>query len=249
MSIIPAYTYTLTNGTTADANQVMANFNTVLTNVNNNAATNGTNSNITQLTGLTTPLTVGQGGTGLGTLTANGIIIGNGTSTPGFLTTSTTGALPFWSGSAWLAATLTGGTLTSITNSGSGITISTSISSMTNSLAADVLLSVQGTYFTGPSVAQGTSGTWFASGTVTLTSSSADGFQLKLWDGTTIIASSEVTNNVGSGISTVSLSGTITNPAGNIRISVVDPSSANGKILFNVSGNSKDSSLTVVRIG
>lgn len=106
MSIIPAYTYTLTNGTTADANQVMANFNTVLTNVNNNAATNGTNSNITQITGLTTPLTVGQGGTGLGTLTANGLIIGNGTSTPTFITTSVTNSTAFWNGSAWTTGLL-----------------------------------------------------------------------------------------------------------------------------------------------
>lgn len=84
MSIIPAYTYNLTNGTTADANQVMSNFNNVLNGVNNNAATNGVNSNITQLTGLTTPLTVAQGGTGLGTLTSGAFVLGNGTSTPTF---------------------------------------------------------------------------------------------------------------------------------------------------------------------
>lgn len=84
MSIIPAYTYTLTNGTTADANQVMSNFNNVLTNVNSNAAANGINSDIKQLTGLTTPLTVAQGGTGLGTLTSGAFVLGNGTSTPTF---------------------------------------------------------------------------------------------------------------------------------------------------------------------
>ena len=98
-----AFTYTLTNGTTADANQVMSNFNTLLNCSNNNLAHNGNNSDITQLTGITTPLTVPQGGTGLGTLTANGIMIGNGTSTPSFLTTTTTGAVPSWNGSAWVA--------------------------------------------------------------------------------------------------------------------------------------------------
>lgn len=106
MSIIPAYTYNLTNGTTADANQVMSNFNNVLNGVNNNAATNGVNSNITQITGLTTPLTVAQGGTGLGTLSANGLIIGNGTSTPSFLTTSVTNATAYWNGSAWTSGLL-----------------------------------------------------------------------------------------------------------------------------------------------
>lgn len=59
----PAYPYQLTNGQTADANQVMANFNNVLTCVNG-LATAGANSNITSLSGLTTPLSVFQGGTG-----------------------------------------------------------------------------------------------------------------------------------------------------------------------------------------
>lgn len=55
------YPYTLTNGTTADANQVMANFNYVLS-VANAAANAPVNTNITQLAGLTTPLTSAQGG-------------------------------------------------------------------------------------------------------------------------------------------------------------------------------------------
>jgi hypothetical protein len=77
--IIPALPYTLTNGTTADANQVMADLNDIVTGVNNNAAHNGPNSDITSLTGLTTPLTTAQGGTGVGApgpagnmLTSNG---------------------------------------------------------------------------------------------------------------------------------------------------------------------------------
>lgn len=58
------YPYTLVNGTTADANQVMANLNLILNCANQNLAHSGANSDITQLSGLTTPLTVGQGGTG-----------------------------------------------------------------------------------------------------------------------------------------------------------------------------------------
>jgi len=59
-----AYPYTLMNGQTADASQVMANFNTIASCANNNLAHNGANSDITSLSGLTTPLTIGQGGTG-----------------------------------------------------------------------------------------------------------------------------------------------------------------------------------------
>lgn len=60
----PAYTYTLMNGQTADANQVMSNFNTVMTCMNNSLAHNGANSDITSLSGLTTPLGTAYGGTG-----------------------------------------------------------------------------------------------------------------------------------------------------------------------------------------
>ena len=43
------------------------------------AASSGANSDITSLTGLTTDLSVAQGGTGAGTFTANGVLVGNGT--------------------------------------------------------------------------------------------------------------------------------------------------------------------------
>jgi hypothetical protein len=72
--IIPALPYTLTNGTTADANQVMADFSDIVTGVNTNGAHNGPNSDITSLTGLTTPLSIGQGGTGVGAVGAAGTI-------------------------------------------------------------------------------------------------------------------------------------------------------------------------------
>lgn len=56
--------FNLTNGTPADATQVMANFNNLLTCANNNLAHNGANSDITSLSGLSTPLSISQGGTG-----------------------------------------------------------------------------------------------------------------------------------------------------------------------------------------
>lgn len=61
--IVPSLPYNLTNGTLADATQVMGNFNALLNGVNNNGAANGANNDITSLTGLTTPLAHTYGGT------------------------------------------------------------------------------------------------------------------------------------------------------------------------------------------
>lgn len=99
------------------------------------------------------------------------------------------------------------------------------------------------TYDTGPSVAQGTSGKWFASGTVTV----ADGtgaryYRAKLWDGTTVIA--ETSANAATGYETsISLSGYIDSPVGDIRISVNNYSSATGAFLTD------KNVLTAIRIG
>jgi hypothetical protein len=119
---------------------------------------------------------------------------------------------------------------------------------ITNSLASNVLLNNTANYFDGPSVAQGTTGTWFASGTVTLADSVISSFYCKLWDGTTIIASTPaIEDNRGGGV-TASLSGFIVSPTGNIRISCRDVTSVNGVMLSNATGNSKDSTVTAFRI-
>lgn len=124
-----------------------------------------------------------------------------------------------------------------------------SLSKITASLGADVLLNNVANYFDGPSVAQGTSGTWFVSGVVTVVDTAvAYVIDVKLWDGTTIIASAATSAENGGFFTTVTLSGVITSPVGNLRISVKDISATTGKILFNQSGNSKDSTLTAVRI-
>lgn len=62
MTIIGALPFLLQNGTTADATQVDADFDQIVTDVNTNAAHNGTNNDITALSGLVTPLTAVQGG-------------------------------------------------------------------------------------------------------------------------------------------------------------------------------------------
>lgn len=64
MSIINALPYNIANGQAIDAVPVMANFNEIVNDVNASAAKNAANSDITSLTGLTTPLSQAQGGTG-----------------------------------------------------------------------------------------------------------------------------------------------------------------------------------------
>jgi microcystin-dependent protein len=60
--IVPSLPYNLTNGTLADANQVMSDFNAIVSGVNTNAANAGVNTNITALNGLTTPVAPASGG-------------------------------------------------------------------------------------------------------------------------------------------------------------------------------------------
>lgn len=120
---------------------------------------------------------------------------------------------------------------------------------VTNSLGADVVLNNTGNYFDGPSVAQGSTGTWFCSGQVTLLDTAgAANFSAKMWDGTSVIDSgysSAYTTNAGT---TIHLSGYLATPAANIRISAKDTTSTSGLMRFNSSGNSKDSTLSCFRI-
>lgn len=135
---------------------------------------------------------------------------------------------------------------TGLTNSVNDIRVS--ISSLTNSIGANVPLNNTANYFDGPSVAQGTSGTWVASGSVLVQDTTGPAaIYCKLWDGTTVIASGGyglATSVVGS----VSLSGVITSPAGNIRMSCRDVSTTGGIMLFNGTGNSKDGTVSAFRI-
>ena len=79
MTISSSYPYNLQNGTTADATQVMADFLQIQNDVNSNAAHNGANSDITSLTGLSTPLGLAYGGTGSATAAAARSVLGIGT--------------------------------------------------------------------------------------------------------------------------------------------------------------------------
>jgi hypothetical protein len=68
---------------------------------NLSAAKSGANSDITSITGLTTALTVAQGGTGLATLTANNVVLGNGTSAVQFVAPGTSGNVLVSNGTTW----------------------------------------------------------------------------------------------------------------------------------------------------
>ena len=131
---------------------------------------------------------------------------------------------------------------------GSG-SLGVSLSKFTASLGADVALNNTANYFDGPSIAQGSTGTWMVMGGVTLVDTGgAAFFDCKLWDGTTVIDSKEWNSIGANGTGTISLSGFLASPAGNLRISVKDKTLTTGKIVFNATGNSKDSTITAIRI-
>lgn len=134
-----------------------------------------------------------------------------------------------------------------ITTNAATATNLTGASAITSSLGADVLCNNITLYFDGPTIAQGSTGTWFVSGSITVYSTvSACNWDVKLWDGSTVIDSGEIfTPNSSGGIAT--LCGYISSPTGNIRISVKNLTS-NGYIKFNLTGNSKDSTISAFRI-
>lgn len=138
---------------------------------------------------------------------------------------------------------------TGLTNTVNALRVS--LSTASNVLGANVNLSSLNTYADGPSMAQGTSGTWYASGTVTLndTSGTASNFFCKLWDGTTVIASSNVLHPAAANQrSSMALSGILASPAANIRITCKNVDTNTGVIEFNRTGESKDSAIYGFRI-
>src|SRR5208282_5561276 len=65
-----------------------------------------------------------------------------------------------------------------------------SLTVLTNSLLGVVSLYIEGTWFDGPTIDAGSTGTWFISGQVWLGTSAAtiSVVEVRLWDGSTVIA-------------------------------------------------------------
>lgn len=101
--------------------------NSTSTGVRVGSASSGANSDITSLSGLTTPLSVPQGGTGLATLASGAIPKGNGTSAFSAATPGTDYAKPD-TASTWTASQTLSGSASTIaeilTNAAEGVTIS-----------------------------------------------------------------------------------------------------------------------------
>lgn len=209
-------------------------------------------------------LTLGWAGTlstaRMGAPFTNGTASGN---TSQFATvlagTKTTGHVATWdaNGNIQDGGAVGSGTVTSVT-CGTGLsggtfttsgTCAVNLSTLTNSLGAVVNLNNTGSFFTGPTVAQGTSGTWLASGTVTVgDTAGAAQINCKLWDGTTVIASAGVNVTAANVRAAIALSGVIASPAGNINIACQDQTATTGFMANNFSSQGKDSTVTVIRI-
>jgi|GEM_PF-2238920 len=99
---------------------------------NLSAASSGANSDITSITGLTTALTVAQGGTGATTLTANNVVLGNGTSAVQFVAPGSSGNVLVSNGSTWTS----GGAGVTSAVAGNGIAVSSATGAVTISAAA-----------------------------------------------------------------------------------------------------------------
>ncbi len=228
MTIFSPVPNVLANGTTADGPQVKANFDQIIANGNSLAAHNGANSDITQLSGLTTPLSVAQGGTAAATASAARTALSAAQSGANADITS--------------LSALSGGSLAPPT---------VALQNASNALSGNVALNNTAAFFDGPSMAQGTSGTWFVSGTVTVQdNASAANILAKLWDGTTVIASTQGFIGGVAGTISLTLSGIIASPAGNIRISVADVTTTSGLIRANSeSVGNLSSRIWGVRIG
>ena len=76
---------------------------------NLSAAKSGSNSDITALSGLTTALSVAQGGTGSTTLTSNNVLLGNGTSALQAVAPGTSGNVLTSNGTTWQSTASNGG--------------------------------------------------------------------------------------------------------------------------------------------
>jgi hypothetical protein len=115
-------TQTLTNKTISKASNTLT-----------GVAGSGANSDITSLSALSTPLSIAQGGTGVASLTANNLLLGNGTSAVSFIAPGTSGNRLQSDGTTW-ASTAQETIVTIVSrafSAGTGVTTYSTASSLT----------------------------------------------------------------------------------------------------------------------
>lgn len=131
-----SFPFTLQNGQTADASQVMSNFNNLLSCADNNLAHNGANSDITSILGLTTPLAVTEGGTPLFTAGTS-----TGSSTVYTITPSPTFTLSTGYRVSFIAGyTNTGSAVANVNGTGAGTVFKKTPSGLAALTAGDVVV-------------------------------------------------------------------------------------------------------------
>ena len=185
----------------------------------------GANSDITSLTGLTTDLAVAHGGTGAGTFTANGSLLGNGTSAIAASAAMTTnGTLLIGGTGGPEVATLTAGSNVTITNGDGTITIAASGGGGGASAFTD-LSDVGSTTATGGRMMVADGDSWESvavSGDIALAA-----------DGTMTIQANSValaTDTTGNYVATVA-------DAGNSHITVANSGAENAAVTLNITDN------------
>jgi hypothetical protein len=118
---------------------------------------------------------------------------------------------------------------------------------LSNSISNNISLTA-GSYVTGPTISQGATGTWCATGTVTFANgSNTDIYYVKLWDGTTVISSASEETTSSTDIRSITLSGCEASPAGNLNMAVEEVNHT-GTMYANESGAGHDSNITAFRI-
>ena len=177
--------YTFSTATSAiPLSQLDSNFATAITLGNTSVYLGNTTTSLGNLTltnativSLSAPITPSQGGTGLTTITANGLMVGNGTSNVTIISAGTSGNVLTSNGTAWLSQTPASGVSLSANNTWTG----TQTFNGTSSIFATTLLDANETVNVVASAPSATTNFYIQSGGVQYyTSNAANNWTLNI---------------------------------------------------------------------